>query len=216
MFYTVYKITNLLNGKYYIGKHKTHNLNDDYMGSGVYLRRAIIKYGVENFSKEILHIFDNEIEMNEKEKELVTINESTYNLKFGGQGGFDYINKKGINFGGDPVAAAKNGRKKTDKILEEKYGENWRRILYDLGYENRIKGLKEKYPDGTKGFLNKKHSQETKRIIGRKNSIHQQGSNNSQFGTCWITNGSENKKIKKEELDFYNNLGYYKGRVLKV
>jgi hypothetical protein len=38
------------------------------------------------------------------------------------------------------------------------------------------------------------------------------GVNNSQYGTCWITNGQENKKIKKEELDVWLNKGYYKGR----
>lgn len=194
--------------------HQTADLDDGYMGSGKVLKLAIAKYGIENFTKEILHIFDNEKDMKDKEKELVVLNEMSYNLLEGGHGGFGYINRQGINFGGNPIAAAKNGRIKANKTLEKKYGENWRKVVYDLGHENRIKGLKEKYPDGTKGFLNKRHSRETKETIGRKNSIHQQGSNNSQFGTCWVTNGLENKKIKKEELDFYSSLGYSKGRVI--
>lgn len=35
---------------------------------------------------------------------------------------------------------------------------------------------------------------------------------NSQYGTCWITNGAENKKIKRDDLDNWISLGYYKGR----
>lgn len=62
-------------------------------------------------------------------------------------------------------------------------------------------------------MLGKHHSAEAKTKIGKANAIHQQGSKNSQFGTCWITNGQENKKIKKEELDKWLELGYNKGRV---
>lgn len=39
-------------------------------------------------------------------------------------------------------------------------------------------------------------------------SVHQKGSGNSQYGTMWITNGLKNKKISKDELDKYTNLGY--------
>lgn len=91
MFYTIYKTTNKINGKSYIGKHKTHDLNDEYLGSGIYLNRAINKYGRENFYKEILFVFDNEFDMNEKEKELIneeiTKDAQYYNVALGGYGG---------------------------------------------------------------------------------------------------------------------------------
>ena len=93
MFYTVYKITNKINGKYYIGKHQTTNLDDGYMGSGKLLKLAIKKYGIDNFTKEILFVFDNEQEMNDKEKELVVVSEESYNLCEGGSNP-----AKGANF----------------------------------------------------------------------------------------------------------------------
>ncbi len=47
--------------------------------------------------------------------------------------------------------------------------------------------------------LGKTHKEETKKKIGESNSISQLGNSNSQYGTCWITNGIENKKIKKTD-----------------
>ena len=55
MYFYLYQIINKLNDKIYVGVHKTDNLNDGYMGSGKILNRAIKKYGVENFEKDIYH-----------------------------------------------------------------------------------------------------------------------------------------------------------------
>ena len=91
MFYTIYQITNNVNGKIYIGMHQTKDLNDNYMGSGLKLRNAYKKYGVKNFKKEILFILDTREEMIQKEKELVTEEfcrrNDTYNICIGGHGG---------------------------------------------------------------------------------------------------------------------------------
>ena len=57
MYFTVYKIINNINGKVYIGCHKTKNLYDGYMGSGKLILAAIKKYGVDNFTKEFIKIF---------------------------------------------------------------------------------------------------------------------------------------------------------------
>lgn len=88
MYYTVYKITNLVNGKVYIGQHRTTRLDDGYMGSGTVLKQSIKKHGKSNFKKEILYVFDNPQDMNDKEKELVheefVNNPNTYNLDIGG------------------------------------------------------------------------------------------------------------------------------------
>ena len=64
------------------------------MGSGQVIKDAIKKYGVENFTKEILFVFDNNEEASLKEKQLVdTTDPLSYNLMEGGRGGFDYIHK---------------------------------------------------------------------------------------------------------------------------
>ena len=92
MFHYVYEITNKINGKKYIGKHSTNNLNDKYMGSGAAISEAIKKYGIENFSKNILHLCDSEeeafkFELLEIEKVEATKNSLYYNIASGGKGG---------------------------------------------------------------------------------------------------------------------------------
>jgi hypothetical protein len=102
MYYTVYKTQNTINGKFYIGAHKTENSNDGYLGSGVALNRAIKKYGIENFTKEVLYEFSCESEMFEMEAKLISEhlgNTMCYNMMPGGKGGFDHINSTGMHLG---------------------------------------------------------------------------------------------------------------------
>jgi hypothetical protein len=98
--YYIYKITNLLNSKIYIGFHFSLDIsNDKYMGSGFIIRKAIKKYGVHNFKREILFEYDDIEEALSKEKELVNTNFvkrlDTYNLTIGGKGGFIHYSLHG-------------------------------------------------------------------------------------------------------------------------
>lgn len=197
----------------YIGVHKTNNIDDGYMGSGTYLKRAIRKYGLENFSKEVLAIFDNPIEMFQMEKMLVNeefvSNTNTYNTKLGGSGGWDFIN------GREELRIAKNkkARLAADDKIKSVYGvDNPSKI--DHVRVQSSERLRQRHRNGEfvgqyAKFSGKNHTPETKRKIGKANSIHQLGKGNSQYGTIWITNGTCSKKIKADS-DIPD--GWWRGR----
>jgi hypothetical protein len=204
MFFLVYQVTNLINGKIYVGIHKTKNIDDGYMGSGLLIKTAQKKYGIENFKKEILAECSTAAEMFEMEslivnQEFVSSN-GTYNLKVGGIGGFDHINEtrtqeESVKIGLD----AWNGRDEDEKT---QHLQNMRDTLKKIVEEH----------GGT--FKGKKHSDETKRKISEKASVHQKGEKNSQAGSAWMYNLEQkvNIKIKKDEIEAYEVLGWNKGR----
>lgn len=177
MFFTVYKITNTTNGKFYIGMHKTDNLDDGYMGSGIRIKNAIKKYGIECFQKEILFVFDNENDMKNKEKELVVVDEhTTYNLCDGGKGGFSYINRSGLNTTG---VSRRNYAEIARKVADKKKSRN-----YKLSEEHKqkiseaIKNNEERGKKISKSLSGKTKSDEHKRKISEalklRNSLKKQ------------------------------------------
>lgn len=208
IYYTVYKVTNQINGKVYIGCHKTRNLDDGYMGSGKYLKRSIEVHGLENFKKEILFVFDNSEDMFSKEGEIVTedfiAEENTYNLKVGGMGGFDYINTNTSNE--EKYKSIIKGNAKRSTTVKKLHKEG----RYDL--TNFVTAVKNKHLNGGikyDNFKGKSHTVAARYKISSAAKL-MVGKKNSQFGTMWITNGSECKKIKKEkEIP----AGWYKGRI---
>lgn len=90
MYGYIYKTTNKLNGKFYIGKHKASKHDPDYLGSGNYIIAAIKKYGKENFSNEVIDTAESLNELNEKEKKWIRdldAQNKGYNIAPGGDGG---------------------------------------------------------------------------------------------------------------------------------
>ena len=130
--YTVYKTTCLVNNKIYIGVHKTLKENDSYLGSGTAFKNAEAKYGKSSFVKDILAIFDTKEEAYSLERELVTEEfiqlDTNYNLKPGGEGGWDFINKNGLN---------NNSSEETSHKISES-----QKARYDSGAEPWNKGKK--------------------------------------------------------------------------
>lgn len=98
----LYVITNIINNKIYVGVHRTDCLNDGYMGSGKLIKRAIEKYGKENFKMEIISFFKTYLEALDAEKTIVTEEfiekDNVYNLKEGGFGNCKWSSEAIKNF----------------------------------------------------------------------------------------------------------------------
>jgi hypothetical protein len=201
-YHYIYKTTNLVNGKYYIGMHSTDNLEDGYIGSGKRLWYSIKIYGKHNFKCEILELLPDRKLLKEREKELVNEellkDKMCMNLKTGGDGGFvnEEHRRKFHKAGGRAVWLMFH------KIHQIKMSE-------DPEYRERVI-IKLK---GNKSFSGRSHSEESKKKIGLANSQKQKGEYNSQYGTIWITNGNENKKIREDEKI---PEGWKKGRKFKI
>lgn len=96
----IYKVTNLLNGKIYVGQDS--NNRDEYFGSGIWISRSIKKYGRHNFKKEIIEVCSSLEELNNREIFWISNLNSTdpnigYNVHVGGTGGDRYTNNPRID-----------------------------------------------------------------------------------------------------------------------
>lgn len=162
MVYIFYKTTNKINDKIYYGVHSTKKQDDDYLGSGVNLRRAIKKYGKKNFIREDLKLFETEKEMYEFEKEFINerliYQENIYNMTIGGVGGFSHIKSTK----GQPKSEAY--KQKMSEIHKERFSkmsEKEREERKDISKRNLLKAVEKN--------TGNHHSEETKRKISEGN-----------------------------------------------
>ncbi len=129
MYYLIYQTQHKDSKMIYVGFHVTEDPNDDYLGSGLYLKRAIKKDGRDKFERTILHFCETYEAMVEKEKEIVTEEfvqrEDTYNLRVGGEGGYIgeefYAAIRGVPRDRDLVermAAKRRGQKRSEKARQ--------------------------------------------------------------------------------------------------
>src|SRR5690606_4123775 len=97
-FHIIYKTTNMITQRFYIGMHSTYNIKDGYMGSGKRLHYSLNKYGRENHKFEILEYCNSREELERRESEIVNIDlineDLCMNLKPGGLGGWMSCNEK--------------------------------------------------------------------------------------------------------------------------
>ena len=197
MYGYIYKITiedqdSKLNGCYYIGRHMSDNINDNYYGSGVIIKDYIKAKGIKNLRKEILCECDSEEELNKKEYEEIgdLYKSDSY-----------FINGKCLNMkeGGDHSMANDEAKRKMSVATSGK----------NNGFYNK------KHSDETKerwsltrrgknnGMYGKTHSDETKEILrdlrlGTKHTLETiEKYRQIRQGLHWYNNGETDKFCKE-------------------
>ena len=189
-YFYLYKITNNINKKYYYGIHCTNNLDDGYMGSGKILHKAYEKYGIENFTKEIIQHCSSLKEVSDLEKEIVNetlINDSQcYNIIKGGY----YLDEETLKQIGEFNSKNQLGEKNSQ------FGKCWIHkddICKFIPKEQLNIYLEIGWKEG--------------RIIKDSSKIKKANSNR-----CWVHKGEIIHFIQKEDLNIYLQNGFTLGK----
>lgn len=178
----IYKTTNCVNGKIYIGKHEfseNKKLNSSYLGSGVAIKRAIRKYGRKNFKREILKLCSSLNQLNGYETYyIIKLNATNpsigYNMMLGGIGFRSGVNNPCYN---NPTANPFYNKRHTQKTKELISKANKGRVPYNKGKKLLSEETRRKMSESAK----------------KRMSIPE---NNPMFGKHW---DEEHKQINREK-----------------
>lgn len=170
-YHYIYKTTNIITGSFYIGRHSTNNLRDDYKGSGKRLKREFKKYGRKSFISEILYFCSSFVD-------LVNLEKSIVNFKL-------LEDPKCINIvtgGLSPILIGKNNPNYNRKLTKKQ-----REFLSKMA-KARVGALNP--------FYGKKHSKKTKKLFS-KIASSRIGKKNPFFGK---THTNKTKKLISDKI----------------
>ena len=190
MYGYIYITTNVINNKKYIGKHKSKVFDESYKGSGVYLAKAINKYGWENFRCELLQCCDSKEQLNNAEiyyiqKYNAVKSDEYYNVAIGGEGG--------DTFSGMP---------------------SYLNILRRQRISNALLGKKksETHIQNIKDSLNKNGSHAVKK--NGMYGVNRSGEKSPNYGRHYYNNGTEEYLLYEDVYESeYKDKGFIKGRL---
>jgi hypothetical protein len=160
----IYKITNLINKKFYIGKDTSSDSN--YFGSGLLIKKAIKKYGIENFKKEILDETNDYEDLSIKEKYWINHFNSTnldigYNITKGGDGGDTLSKHPNLDSIKEKIS---NSSIVKGKTYEEAFGEEKAKEYKEkLKSKMNLSIFSKKSKENSKLFFDKKREELIKR-----------------------------------------------------
>ena len=204
----IYKTTNLINGKIYIGKDVINNKN--YLGSGLLIKKSIKKYGRTNFKKEILETCSTLEELSSREKYWILEFKSTdrkigYNITDGGSGGVTWWNtpKQKENYHKLQLGSLKFNRSEEGrKFLSENSKRMWKNPNHKKLISDKLKGREITWNDKISNSIKEWHksnpiSKETRKLISEKNRIKMTGKDFKPISD----------EIKNKIVEFYNECG---------
>lgn len=238
-----YKITNKYTNQYYLGIHSTNDLNDNYMGSGTFLKREYKKYGKNSFFKEILRFFDNREDLINYEKQMVNENvlkdTLCLNIIKGGVAGLE----RGFTIGLVTVQD-RDGNCFDVKTNDPRYlsGElisiNKGKVTVKdkFGYFYKISVNDPRYISGELTIVSKGNKSVKGKIMVSKDEVYkyvnldelqqyldngwerksnQKGRISPTKGMVWVCKDDEQKIIQKNELQQHLDNGWIQSRITK-
>ena len=202
--YCIYQITNKINGHRYIGQHKYEDESNPmgkYKGSGLNLRRAYKKYGIENFETEILYKrVRDKATIDAMEIWAIEKYKPEYNIAKGGSGGDIYHQLD------DEGKKRMIGSGENNPFYGKHHSEETKRKISEANKGHTVsEETKKKLSESGKGKKHRPFSEETKRKMSEaKNgkSSNRKGKHASdetkrrisdaKKGKHWYTNGVNN------------------------
>ena len=175
----IYKTTNMINGKAYIGMKRLDCKHKDYLGSGKIFKRALDKYGKENFVKEILAFAKTKEELTQLEYEYIKHHDAYnsqdyYNVASGGLGGntkAGYTEEELREFGRRVSNSLKNSEKFKTVVQSEEYREKQRQIMLSKDNHMKTEKYRKMFSEMFSGEKNPMYGKGYK-IAGEKNGMY--------------------------------------------
>lgn len=208
MYGYIYLTTNLVNGKMYVGKHKSSYFNPEYKGSGKRLWYAINKYGWDNFKTELLTECDsldelNQCEIDEIKRRDAVLSEQYYNLNGGGEGwqaswqSPDFVSMMLERMSGESNPAKRlEVRERMKGPRPQMKGEN------NPNYQG--KSVTQKQRDKLSQYCKDHYQGEGNPMYGKRGEL------SPHYGKVHVNNGVNFITVPFEELDHYLSQGYVK------
>lgn len=238
-----YRIINKNTQEYYFGIHSTNNLNDNYMGSGTFLKKEYKKWGKDSFIKEILKFFDNREDLIKYEQLIVNENvlqdPLCLNIIRGGIAGlesgfttglvtvrdengncFDVKTTDPRYNSGELISVNKN-----TVTVKDKFGKTFKVHISDPRYLSGELVIVSKGNKGGSGRTYVMRGDECKFILkeelqsylddGWEKKSRCRGRISPTKGMIWICKENEQIIIKQEELQSYLDDGWIRARITK-